>query len=147
MAPKKRPIAEADLAAVETRHRFRFPPDYRAYLIEHGTTVPDPSFFWIKKGKDGDGAWFERLYGPRELGAEFPDGKVGGPPDLLPIGDDGMEYKICIGIRGKRYGSIWVLNYGRPNWGLTRVASSYTELLGKLRPFPPECTEGAVAPG
>ena len=141
MASKKRPIKEADLATIETRHGFRLPPDYRAYLIEHGTTVPDPSFFWIEEGDDG--AWFENLYGPRKLDEEFPDGKEGVPPDLLPIGDDGMEYTICIGIRGKRYGSIWVLNWGQRDYqdpssddGLTKVASSFTKLLAKLRPHP-----------
>lgn len=140
-------IVDADVAAFEAKLGHRLPEDYRTFLLAHNGGRPSRrTFDYDKKdltllncflglGREDEGVGLEE---PWELSREWL------PPEILTIGYDDGGAQIALAVSGPHAGELWFCLNDRPTgsnprviWydrrDVTKLASSFTEFLGKLQ--------------
>ena len=117
--PGKR-LSEERLAEVEGRFGFRFPPTYRAFLLEHNGGEPEPSAF-ARKGRAetsdvckvflgiDTGRTYDDMVEALENLKDEDEPRV--PRRMVPIADDPFGNVICISVSGKDAGKIYFWNH------------------------------------
>lgn len=142
------PPAEDDVAALEAWLRVALPEDYKAVVRRHAGRTPDPGRVPVGRGS----APFGVLLAPRTRPND-PYASYGVPAQaavlerwsqgrpgisrLVPIADSTGHELICLNFRSDGLPSAVLVDLDYPatdDRALARVADSFTDLLGRLRP-------------
>jgi len=159
------PMSEAELAAIETDLSGRLPESYRQFLTNFGASAPTeivmfnpvnrlpPTVSTSGKGHVsifyGTKSEIDDAYGLGRRMKYFA-GRI--PPNLIPIGDNGMGNQVLLGIRGSESGKVfyweqdnepldeaeYLEEYGKPRppeamfENVHLIADSFEDFLGRL---------------
>jgi hypothetical protein len=145
------PLDEAAISAIESAIGATLPPTYRAFLATYGATIfsesvyfrPDTPFppKYSKSNRGILGALFGQAH------PKFPKAKSISvlhmidvlresiSKDMVPIGDDGGGDVICLRIRQKPLGAVYLWdheNRGRSETDIYPVSASFDEWITHL---------------
>jgi hypothetical protein len=150
------PATAEQIAESEIKLGGTFPDDYREFLrdINGGLILTDPSFLATDHGSEPEVWTLKRLLGidPCEFWSisseRFAyDFNERVPNLIIPIGILAASYRICLSLRKKDYGHIymwgprhlWPFDDDLPNKknmkDLFFIAKSFTEFLALLKPL------------
>jgi hypothetical protein len=168
------PLEESEIAAIESQIGVPLPDDYREFLLHHGGVrfkgvSPDNPYIVFrtssklpkrvsKSGMLAFNQFFGKERNPKSdaksiaWNARTLLGRM--PDSVIPIGDDGMEGLICLGIKGAEAGKVYfwdgrneppsedeyLEDYGKPRppeamfKNVYLISSSFEEFLNRLEP-------------
>jgi hypothetical protein len=101
------PVSAGEVSAIETTLGFKFPVEYRAFIIEHNGGTPIPSkFLYRRHGEDpqvASIAWFLAIYdGPHENFLKYFRAYKGRIPDAtIPVARGPGGSLLLLGISGE----------------------------------------------
>ncbi len=113
-----------DIEKVEAELEIKLPQDYKSFLVKHNGGQPKDGIKFMKKDHTDDIAWdfpINVFFGIDEndtsyelltMYAIFCDRM---PSQLIPIADDGIGNKICIGIHGEYFGKVYLWKFDGEN--------------------------------
>jgi hypothetical protein len=139
---------EKRLGELNNRLGFKIPEVYLNFLIENNGGQPFDNLLRIK-GSDGSVKWeftVNMLYGfDSDLSGDLYHNyfilsdRI--PPGLLPIGDDGVGNKICLGVASENYGKVYLwsdteqdLDEDASTDTVELLTNSLEEFFGALQP-------------
>ena len=147
----ERPVSPATLDALERAYEFRFPEQYREFLLKHNGGRLEPSKFnylemrgpytdslvnWLFSVYDGEANNFEWYLRTLKIN------RVRMPLNLIPIGSDPFGNIICISTSGKDVGAVYFWDHEKeqdpdshlpPTWdNVFLIARSFDEFLVSL---------------
>lgn len=135
-------ISESDVAEFEERVGHRLPDDYRVFMLESNGGVPRANYLPSNENV-GVRAFFmlgdDPHYAIGEMLRVF-EGRY--PVGMLPVAEDSSGNLLLIDVGRQEMGSVWFWEHEfeaeddeppRPD-NITRIASSFHELLDALRP-------------
>jgi len=132
---------EEYILAYEQRHNFKFPEQYREFLLKYnGGDTPETSFRinkvssdlrgFLGFGKSGESLNYERFEVMNMIGKFLAD-------KVVPIGDNNFGDYVVLGVTGVEKGKIFFLYHDRP--------TGYIELADDFRSFVSKCKSGKLA--
>jgi hypothetical protein len=135
----------------------RFPADYTAFLLRHNDATPDPSAFEWKHPKFGAidtcvegflGIDRSSMYGVHQpdLISQTLRHRHDIPTRFVPIGYTGGHDILLLAVDDshRTYGQVWIKYMNergisrigsKPDLGVYRVARSFKEFIGSLKPY------------
>jgi hypothetical protein len=143
------PISLTDLQQANASLGFDIPESYCSFLLESNGGQPDPNYF-IKLNEKGEIIidlsinvfWGINLSDTKlDLVAKQALLSDRIPNDLLPIGDDGIGNKICLGIKEYNKGKVYMwwhddeadISESPSHENVSFVCDTFEQLLNGLR--------------
>lgn len=135
-------LEESYLETQEQFFNFKFPKDYRLFLLENNGGVTNKKIFFYKNSKN-DGSILDRLFGftPKphyNILIYFKAYKGRIPYNMFPIGYDPGGNLILISVEGPNYGKIYYWDHEQETEpadysNLTLIADSFDEFINNLK--------------
>ncbi len=143
------PYEEGKLQQIEKYLAITFPSDYRDFLLQYGGGQPENTVF---DRLDQNGSLLRRVYVDTFYGETDINGvELFGtcvrlsdriPSEFIPIGTDGVGNYLCLGIRGKNYGKVFMWREdAQPDIGekptlknMELIADSFEAIVSGLKP-------------
>lgn len=120
------PLHKKDLDELEQKLDAKLPAAYRKFLLSHNGGQPDPPYFLhnvmsrfysLKVKERTDSLLANRKRMSKRL-----------PPEVIPIAGDEFGNEICLAIKGKNRGKLYLWDHeGRPE--PVDVAARYPEII------------------
>ena len=138
------PFSESDLKTIEMYLEFKFPEQYKIFLINHNGGEIDKKIFCFKNDST-DGSVLDRLFGfvPNEyknILVYYRIYKNRIPKYMFPIGYDPFSNLIILSIKGVDRGKVYFWDHDfevedgvEPDYSnLTLIADSFDEFINSL---------------
>ena len=129
------------IKALNEKLGFTIPTQYESFLLTHGGGQPMNNFY--RKYKDDKALWefpVNDFFGLDNSGSDLFSvycqylGRI--PKNLLPIGNDGIDNIICIGVNDNTMGKIFICIHidaiGEERFRVEFLADSFEEFLSGL---------------
>lgn len=146
-------LSVSQLDEVELRLSFRFPEEYRQFLLAHNGGKPQPGVFHFTndRGTRSDSCvdWFLAIYDGEYDNFEtyfnmYKVDQVRLPAELIPIAHDPGGNLVCISVDGPRCGAIYFWDHEKeagngdtPTYSNVYIVSqSFNQFLDSLTDSP-----------
>jgi hypothetical protein len=148
---KKPSLTEARLRTIEHRYDFKFPAQYRKFLLEHNGGRPSPNRFRFRTesstSEDSRVDWFLAVYEGENSNLEkyiewYKVDEKRIPSEMISIARDPAGNLILISVRGDNSGAVYFWDHEReqdPSLGpeptydnVHLIAPSFSEFLDQL---------------
>ena len=130
-----RKLSESDLSIVESHFNFKFPDQYKNFLLEHNGGIPGNVYYLVND--NGYVINFFLSLFVKELSFEeyFQDYKINTkvlPDRMVPIAEDAFGNAICISVSGEDYGAIFFWDHEDSDTEMRQIAISFNDFLNGL---------------
>lgn len=138
---------EKQIAKFEVKKSIKLPKDYRQFLLEYNGGRPMEYEFKISKNNSDTVIFFlglgvKKNHPNYDLETNLIVYKNRMPSELLPIADDPFGNKICLSIKGKKRGKIYLWWHEdeadetdcQPYWkNISEIANNFTEFISLFK--------------
>lgn len=142
----KKQLTLEELEKTESRLGFKFPIDYKDFLLKHNGGTPKPNtFIFIEKSIQSNSLvdFFHAIYdagsdGNLELDYNYFRSSSRIPPNIVPIAGDPFGNFICLSVAGNDKGKMYFWDHeSEPQnssyENLSLIADSFTKFLSILK--------------